>query len=63
MKSLAEPVLAHRLVLRTEAWVRGVREVDVVAQCLASVPTPDTLTETDIEAASGGGSPVAVDGV
>ena len=51
VKSLAGAVLAHRLVLRTEAWVRGVREHDVVAECLASVPTPTTLTESDVEAA------------
>jgi len=54
VKSLAGAVLAHRLVLRTEAWVRGVREPDVVEECLASIPTPDTLTETDIAAASAG---------
>ena len=40
VKRLAVPVLAHRLVLRTEAWARGVREADVVAQCLTRVPTP-----------------------
>ncbi len=51
VKSLAVPVLAHRLVLRTEAWVRGVREVDVVNDCLSSVPTPATLTDDDVEAA------------
>ena len=57
VKSLAGAVLAHRLVLRTEAWVRGVREDQVVAECLESVPTPETLTERDVEAAGG-----AVDG-
>ncbi len=62
VKSLAAAVLSHRLVLRTEAWVRGVREADVVAECLAAVPTPHTLTETDIEAASAGDSPLTVDG-
>jgi MoxR-like ATPase len=51
VKSMAVPVLAHRLVLRTEAWVRGVREVDVVTDCLASIPTPATLTDDDVEAA------------
>ena len=50
-KMLARAVLAHRLVLRTEAWVRGIREVDVVDECLAMVPTPDTLTESDVAAA------------
>ncbi|MEM7337597.1 MAG: MoxR family ATPase [Actinomycetota bacterium] len=52
VKRLAEPVLAHRLVLRTDAWVRGVREVDVVRECLASVPTPTTLTSADLDAAA-----------
>ncbi len=51
VKSLAVPVLAHRLVLRTEAWVRGVREVDVVEDCLSSVATPRALTQSDLEAA------------
>jgi MoxR-like ATPase len=51
VKSMAVPVLAHRLVLRTEAWVRGTREVDVVNDCLASIPTPATLTDDDVEAA------------
>jgi MoxR-like ATPase len=51
VKSLAIAVLAHRLVLRTEAWVRGVREIDVVAECLAQVPTPATLTDRDVEVA------------
>jgi MoxR-like ATPase len=50
-KSLASTVLAHRLVLRTEAWVRGVRETDVIDECLASVPTPDTLTDSDVRSA------------
>ncbi len=52
VKSLAVPVLAHRLVLRTEAWVRGVREPDVVTDCLAKIPTPSTLTDDDMEAAT-----------
>ncbi len=51
VKSLAPAVLAHRLVLRTEAWVRGVREVDVIDECLTSVPTPNTLTDRDVEVA------------
>ena len=52
VKSLAPSVLSHRLVLRTEAWVRGVRETDVIDEVLREVPTPATLTEGDIEAAS-----------
>ncbi len=53
VKSLAGPVLAHRLVLRTEAWVRGVRELDVVAACVESVSTPDALTDDDRSAVAG----------
>ncbi len=52
VKTLAVAVLAHRLVLRTEAWVRGVRETDVVEDCLQTVPTPTTLTGDDVEAAT-----------
>lgn len=52
VKSLAGPVLAHRLVLRTEAWVRGVREIDVVDECLERVPVPTTLTHDDYDAAA-----------
>jgi MoxR-like ATPase len=40
VKALAGPVLAHRLSLRPELWVRGVRAEDVVDECLQSVPTP-----------------------
>jgi MoxR-like ATPase len=39
-KALAVPTLAHRIVLRPEHWVRGVRAESVVVECLASVPTP-----------------------
>ena len=60
VKSLAVAVLAHRLVLRTEAWVRGVREADVIDDCLASVPTPATLTDSDVEVAAGTGPAAGV---
>lgn len=53
VKTLAVATLAHRLVLRTEAWVRGVREDEVIEECLASVPTPSTLTNADLESATG----------
>jgi len=62
VKSLAVPVLAHRLVLRTEAWVRGVRETDVIEQCLATVPTPATLNQSDVEAAARNGAAAAGSG-
>jgi MoxR-like ATPase len=49
VKALAVATLAHRLVLRPEAWVRGVSGVEVVGQCLASVPTPASLTAHDLD--------------
>jgi MoxR-like ATPase len=49
VKALAVATLAHRLVLRPEAWVRGVSGADVVRQCLASVPTPASLTAHDLD--------------
>lgn len=42
VKALAVPALAHRLDLRPELWVRGVKTSDVVAECLEQVPTPPT---------------------
>lgn len=47
VKTLAEPVLAHRLVTTTEAWVRGTSSTDVILQCLEEVPMPESLTESD----------------
>ena len=40
MKVLAPAALAHRVSLRPELWVRGVRTEQVIDQCLASVPVP-----------------------
>jgi MoxR-like ATPase len=42
VKALAVPALAHRVDLRPELWVRGVKAEDVVAECLEQVPTPPT---------------------
>ncbi len=39
-KALAVPTLAHRIVLRAEHWVRGVRAESIVTECLSLVPTP-----------------------
>ena len=47
VKALAVVTLAHRVVLRTDAWVRGVREDDVIRACLDKVPTPASLTADD----------------
>ena len=40
VKAVAVPALAHRLTLRPELWVQRIRAEDVVAETLASVPTP-----------------------
>jgi MoxR-like ATPase len=40
VKSVAAPALAHRLTLRPELWVQRIRPDDIVAEVLATVPTP-----------------------
>ena len=40
VKSVALPALAHRVVLRTELWVRRVTAEEVLAEIIAGVPTP-----------------------
>jgi MoxR-like ATPase len=40
VKALAVPALAHRLTMRPEAWVAGVKEETVVTEVLDHVPTP-----------------------
>jgi MoxR-like ATPase len=40
VKAVAIPALAHRLTLRPELWVQRVRGEEVVAEALATVPTP-----------------------
>jgi|ERR1035438_5626514 MoxR-like ATPase len=42
VKRVAVPALGHRLSLRPELWVRGVRGEDVVQAILDTVPTPPT---------------------
>ena len=56
VKGLAEPVLVHRLVLRTEAELGDVQTVDVVADVLEEVPPPSSA------AAEGGQVAVSSDG-
>jgi MoxR-like ATPase len=45
VKAMAIPVLAHRLIVRPELWVSKVTSVQVVADLLATVPTPRTETQ------------------
>ncbi len=40
VKAVAVPALAHRLALRPELWVQRIKPEDVVAERLATVPTP-----------------------
>jgi MoxR-like ATPase len=44
VKFVTVPALAHRLSLRPEVWVRGVRDVEIVQECLGAVPTPPAET-------------------
>ena len=40
VKSLAVPALAHRIIVKPEPWIRGVRGRDVVEAALGRVPVP-----------------------
>jgi MoxR-like ATPase len=40
VRAVAVPALAHRVVLTSEAWARGVDPADVVAAAIRSVPAP-----------------------
>jgi MoxR-like ATPase len=45
LKSLAEPVLAHRLIVTPEAQLQGIRAGDALGDVLASVPVPSGSVE------------------
>jgi MoxR-like ATPase len=40
VKTVAGPALAHRLILKPDPWIRGVRTSAVLADILAQVPVP-----------------------
>ena len=40
VKATAIPCLSHRVALRPELWLRGVKAAEVVRRCLAGVPVP-----------------------
>ncbi|MDZ7734032.1 MAG: MoxR family ATPase [Acidimicrobiia bacterium] len=40
LKELAEPVLAHRLIVTPEAQLQGIRAADALHECVASIPVP-----------------------
>jgi MoxR-like ATPase len=43
VKSVAHQVMEHRMILKPEAELRGIRTEDLVDQVLASVPAPPTV--------------------
>ena len=43
VKAIAVPALGHRLVLSPERWLERGSADDVVRECLAKVPTPQTI--------------------
>ncbi len=45
VKQIAVPALAHRLVLSPEVWVQRVDGVQVIGECLGSVPVPAAEAE------------------
>lgn len=47
VKGLAVPVLAHRISLRPEMWVRRVQGADVIEELLRRLPVPRTGTARD----------------
>jgi MoxR-like ATPase len=59
VKAVAVPALAHRLVLRTELWVRRVRPETVIDEIVAGVPTPpaEDLAPAELPAPVEGASP------
>ena len=40
VKAVALPALAHRVVLRSEVWVRGIPQESIIERVVASVPAP-----------------------
>ncbi|PSP78720.1 magnesium chelatase [Halobacteriales archaeon QS_4_69_225] len=67
LKALAESVLAHRLVLDTDAGLRGIDPTAIVAEAVAGVEPPATGTDPDADGAdpprtAGSSPPVEVEG-
>src|SRR5215207_4937022 len=50
VKTVAVPVLGHRLTLKPEMWLRRVSPEDVVREMLAEVPAPPTAVRTPVPA-------------
>jgi MoxR-like ATPase len=45
VQEVAAAALAHRLIMRPEAWAQGIDERSVVADCLTEVPVPSVAPE------------------
>lgn len=43
VRTVAQPALAHRIIVSPEEWLRGVTAHDVVNECLEQVATPQTI--------------------
>ena len=50
IKAVAEPCLAHRLLLQPDQWVRGVRTEQVVREIVGQVPAPQSVEPMDQQA-------------
>lgn len=42
--AIAVSALGHRLILRPDEWLRGVTGADIVEHCMATVPTPASIS-------------------
>jgi MoxR-like ATPase len=47
VKAVAEPCLAHRLLLQPDQWVRGVRTEQVIREIVSQVPAPQSIDPAD----------------
>jgi MoxR-like ATPase len=45
VQEVAAAALAHRLIMRPEAWTQGIDERSVVADCLTEIPVPSVAPE------------------
>jgi MoxR-like ATPase len=57
VKTLAAPCLAHRLGLRPELWVRGIKPESIVQECLGDVAAPPTERPAPVVQLQAGAAP------
>lgn len=53
VKVMAVPVLAHRLLLLPDQWVRGVKPEQVINEVVLAVPAPQAIDQADVHAPAG----------